>query len=97
MDPKQPLGVVVFVRYREAWYSLSEEQQRAWRKRQSQADWIAKGAKRYGVYNAPLGTRWDGMEFWEFPDYDTLEEAMTTESGTDYLELQYVVGRKVGK
>ena len=32
MDPKQPLGVVVFVRYREAWYSLSEEQQRAWRK-----------------------------------------------------------------
>ena len=53
-------------------------------KRKLNNEWLKKiGVTRFGVYNPVWGTKYSTMEFWAFPDLDSIAEYRRQLSGIE--------------
>jgi len=72
---KEPIGVVVLTGHPPEFRDLTKEQAKEYndKLRALIKKWNSKeGVRLFGIYMPVLGTTWSTMEFWEFPDFDSI-------------------------
>ena len=74
---KTGIGVCILTRHPPQYRTLTKEERLTidQKKKELNSFWFTKdGVVRLGVYNPVWGTEYSTMEFWEFPDVDSLAE-----------------------
>ena len=76
-EKKKNIGVCILTRHPPQYRTLKKEERQVIdeKKRELNKLWFEKkGVARLGVYNPVWGTEYSTMEFWEFPDINSLAE-----------------------